>query len=72
MSWEEWRRWILYRRKFGVSVHRGIEHGAALVSRSIAGGKYEDYLPQRGEPVQDEPATIEQAMAIMPGTVVRR
>ena len=72
MSWEEWHRWILYRRKYGISVHRGIEHGAALISRSIAGGKYEDYLPQRGDPVPEEPATIEQAMAIMPGTVVRR
>lgn len=70
MSWEEWHRWILYRKKHGYYGHT--ERAAALVSRSIAGGKFEDYLPQRGEPVQDEPATIEQAMAIMPGTVVRR
>ena len=70
MSWEEWHRWILYRKKRGFHSH--VEYAAALVSRSIAGGKFEDYLPQRGDPVPEEPATIEQAMAILPGVVVRR
>ena len=70
MSWEEWQRWILYRKKRGFYDH--VEHAAALIAVSIKGGKFEDFLPPRGEPVADEPATIEQAMAIMPGTVVRR
>ena len=55
-----------------MSTSRSIERGAALISRSIAGGKFEDYLPQRGEPAPEEPATVEQAMAILGGTVKRR
>lgn len=72
MSYDEWHRWILYRRKFGVSLHRGVEHAAALVSRSVAGGRFEDYLPQRESAQPTEPIGPEQAMAQMGGRVVRR
>ena len=72
MSYEEYVRWTLYARKNGLSVNRSIERAAALVSRSIAGGKFEDYLPQRGEPSASEPVGVEQAMAMMPGTIKRR
>ena len=73
MSYEEYVRWKLYAEKYGImSTSRSIERGAALISRSIAGGKFEDYLPQRGEPAPEEPATVEQAMAILGGTVKRR
>lgn len=72
MSYEEYVRWTLYARKNGLSVNRSIERAAALVSRSIAGGKFEDYLPQRGEVRPNEPVSIEQAKAIWGGTVERR
>lgn len=70
MSWEEWHRWILYRKKRGFHSH--VEHAAALVSRSVAGGRFEDYLPQRESAQPTEPIGPEQAMAQMGGRVVRR
>lgn len=72
MSYHEYVRWGLYAQKNGLNVNRSIERAAALVSRSIAGGKFEDYLPQRGEPEPEEPASIEQAMALLGGTIARR
>ena len=72
MSHDEYVRWCLYARKNGLNVNRSIERAAALIARSIAGGKFEDYLPQRGVPVPEEPATIEQAMAVLGGTIKRR
>lgn len=72
MSHEEYVRWGFYARKNGLNINRSIERAAALVSRSIAGGKFEDYLPQRGEPVAEGPVSVEQAMAILGGTIKRR
>lgn len=70
MSYDEALRWGLFIKKRGLHSHT--EHAAALVARSIAGGKYEDYLPQRGAVQQTEPIGPEQAMAQMGGRVVRR
>ena len=72
MSHDEYVRLCLYARKNGLNVNRSIERAAALIARSIAGGKFEDYLPQRGVPAPEELAMIEQAMAVLGGTIKRR
>lgn len=71
MSASEVDIWAMYRAEYGVNQLRSIEFGSALVAQSIRGGQFEDYLPQRGNP---KPKTItpEQAMALMPGKVIKR
>lgn len=73
MTVDEFHTWLMYRRKWGVSALRGVENGAALVAWSFKGGKFTDYLPNRGEdaPPQGEPVTVQQAMALMPGKKMR-
>lgn len=73
MTVDEFHTWLMYRRKWGVSLHRNVEFGAAVTAQAMRGGKLSDYLPNRGEatPVQGEPVTVEQAMALMPGKKMR-
>lgn len=73
MSYEEYVRWRLYANKYGIMSHsRSIERAAALIALKLAGGRFEDYLPQRGEIQQTEPIDHVQAMKLMGGKVVRR
>lgn len=72
MPEDEFRRWLLYRQKYGLSLMRSVEFGAAITAQSIRGGAFADYLPQRGPKPEVAPISAEQAMALMPGTVVRR
>lgn len=70
MSLDEFHYWLMYRAKWGISTLRGVEYSAALTAQATRGGKFEDYLPNRGEaPTLDEPVSIAQAMAILGGTV---
>lgn len=64
--------WARYRAEYGVNHLRAIELGSALVARTVGGGKFEDYLPQRSQPGKPAGITPEQAMALMPGKVIRR
>lgn len=70
MSYDEWHRWILYRKKKGF--HASLENAAALIAQALKGGRFEDYLPQRESAQSTEPIGPEQAMAQMGGRVVRR
>lgn len=73
MSYEEYVRWRLYANKYGIMSHsRSIERAAALIALKLAGGRFEDYLPQRGEIQPAEPIDHVQAMKLMGGKVVRR
>lgn len=73
MSYEEYVRWRLYAEKYGImSTSRSLERVGALIAQSMRGGKFEDYLPQRGEIQQTEPIDHVQAMKLMGGKVVRR
>lgn len=72
MSAREVDTWVRYRAEYGVNQMRAIEFGSALVAQSMRGGKFEDYLPQRGTPAPPAAVTPEQAMALMPGKVIRR
>jgi hypothetical protein len=73
MTVDEFHTWLMYRRKWSISLHRNVEFGAAVTAQAMRGGKLADYLPNRGEatPVQGEPVTVEQAMALMPGKKMR-
>lgn len=73
MTVDEFHTWLMYRRKWGISLHRNVEFGAAVTAQAMRGGKLADYLPNRGEvtPVQGEPVTVGQAMALMPGKKMR-
>lgn len=74
MSLDEFHMWLLYRQKWGVSLHRNVEFGSALVAQSYRGGKFEDFLPKRGGTAhitQTEPVTVEQAQMLMPGKRMR-
>lgn len=69
MSLEEVRTWRRYGNKWGVSTLRGVEFGAAVVAQTMGGGAISKYLPDR----RDKPVlTPALAMAMMPGTVVKR
>lgn len=72
MSAREVDMWARYRAEYGVNQMRSIEFGSALIAQSIRGGKFEDYLPQRGVEAKPAGVTPEQAMALMPGKVIRR
>lgn len=73
LSLDEFQTWLMYRAKWGVSLHRNVEFGSAIVAQSMRGGKLSDFLPNRGTalPDQVEPATVEQAMMVMPGKRMR-
>lgn len=68
---DEFHTWLLYRRKWGVSLLRGVENGSALVAQSMRGGKFTDYLPNREQQTPAEPVTVEQAMQLLPGKRMR-
>lgn len=71
MSANEVDLWAMYRAEYGLNQLRSIEFGSALVAQSIRGGEFESYLPQRAS-TQPKTVTPEMAMALMPGTVIRR
>lgn len=64
--------WARYRAEYGVVTLRALESGTALIAQSLKGGKIEDYLPLRGQPIQPKGVTPEQAMALLPGKIIRR
>ena len=72
MSAAEVGVWAMYRAEYGVNQLRSIEYGSALVARTVGGGDFEDYLPRRGGVAKPAGVTPQQAMALMPGKVIRR
>ncbi|MEG1038874.1 MAG: hypothetical protein RSE94_03030 [Pseudomonas sp.] len=69
MTPQEFKRWLLFRQKWGVSLLLSGERNAALVAQSIRGGKMEDYLPNR-EP--KKPATETEIVQAFNATVKKR
>lgn len=70
---DEFHTWLMYRARWGISLHRNVEFGAAVTAQAMRGGKLADYLPNRNTttPPQGPAITTEQAMVLMPGKRMR-